>query len=151
MDPVEKSQREVHLFLLALRLQSRGLHSGTQVRQARQGRVCKPISNPPLGRSAGQARRVVTSGQRLLTWRGTAVRQLQVLGKRPLLAEAFPWGHCVTVQDMLPAHPALCSPPRHCHPAAPQSNRTGGAAPSQNSLALLLPPGPRRVRFHPFL
>lgn len=68
----------------------------------------------------------------------------------PLLAEAFPWGHCVTTQDIRPAHPVLCSP-RHCHLAARWSSLTGCAAPSQNSLAFLLPPGPRRVRFHPFL
>lgn len=54
-----------------------------------------------------------------------------------MLAGAFPWGHCVTAQDTLPAHPGLCSPPRHCCLAALWSSLTGGAAPSQNSLALL--------------
>ena len=54
-----------------------------------------------------------------------------------MLAGAFPWGHCVTAQDTLPAQPGLCSPPRHCCLAALWSSLTGGAAPSQNSLALL--------------
>lgn len=58
-------------------------------------------------------------------------------GRGPLLARAFPWGHCVTAQDMLPAQPGLCGPPRHCRLAALWSSLTGGAAPSQNSLALL--------------
>lgn len=68
-------------------------------------------------------------GQRPSTWCGTTALQLQALGRGPLVVEASPWGHCITVQDMVPAHPVLCGPPRHCHLAAAQSNLTGGCGP----------------------
>lgn len=56
-------------------------------------------------------------------------------------------GHCITMQDTLPAHPVLHSLLRHCHLAAWHSSLVVGAAPSQNSRALLHC-RPNRVRFH---
>lgn len=82
------------------------------------------------------------------SWRSTVALQLRVLGRGPSVAEAFPWGPCVTTRDMLPTRQVLGGPPGPWHLAAPQSSLTGRAAPSQNSLALLLPLGPE-ARFHP--
>lgn len=72
---------------------------------------------------------MVPGGQWPSTWHRTTALQLRVLGSGPLMVEAFPWGHCVTMQDTVPAHPVLCGPPRHCHLAAPQGSLTGGCGP----------------------
>lgn len=77
----------------------------------------------------GKAKRAPPSGQRPSTWCGTTALQLQALGRGPMAVEASPRGHCITMQDIVPAHPVLCGPPRHCHLAAAQSSLTGGCGP----------------------
>lgn len=49
--------------------------------------------------------------------------------KRLFGGRAFPWGHCITVRDVLPAHPVLCGPPRHRCLAGLHSSLTGGCGP----------------------
>lgn len=125
--------------LLTLRLQSRGLHAGTQIRRAAPAASASPF----LALHGGEARRVVPQASR-----ATAL-QLQVLEEAPWWWKSFPGGRSITPQDSVPAHPVLCGPPRHCHLAALQSSLTGGCGPFPEESCPPSAFGAKRVRFHP--
>lgn len=143
MDPMEKSQEEVYLLFLYSDCVQRAT-----LRHLDQAGTPGPGLQAHFQLSTG-----VRQGGRCPQASGTAALQPQVLGRGPLVVEAFPWGHCITTHHHTrhsastpsPVWPTTSLPPGSTH-----SSLTGGCGPFPEQSC---PPSAfwaKRVRFHPF-